>query len=103
MREIRQFYYVVVRDRYVFLVCPMLCPDGVEAGHTLCDMGGCDLSTRYDTPDDRMESGVAAWKKQLEALGDDLTMWIDIKTRQGGKGLTMWGCLPLLEASSSNK
>ena len=30
-------------------------------------------------------------------------MWIDIKTRQGGKGLTMWGCLPLLEASSSNK
>ena len=43
------------------------------------------------------------WKKQLEALGDDLTMWIDIKTRRGGKGLTMWGCLPLLEASSSNK
>ena len=81
----------------------MLCPDGVEAGHTLGDMGGCDLSTSYDTPDDRMESGVAAWKKQLEALGDDLTMWIDIKTRRGGKGLTMWGCLPLLEASSSNK
>jgi len=83
-----------LRDSYIFKVAPMLCPDGVEAGHTLCDLGGQDISEMYDKPHPKYEAGIHAWKGQLNSFGKKLAMLIDIRTRRGGKGLTMWGSLP---------
>lgn len=90
-----------LRDRYIFKLVPMLSPDGVEAGHAVCELSAADASLRYDDPSRDTDSAVWHWKSLLQATGERLCMWIDIRTQRNNEGTTMHACTPLPGAEIS--
>jgi len=59
---------VALRDRFVFVIIPMLNPDGVAKGHYRCDSRGTNLNRVYDSPDPTWQPSIACTKQMFQQL-----------------------------------
>jgi len=85
---------VILRDRFVFKIVPMLNPDGVIIGNYRCSLSGHDLNRQYLNPSAKQFPEVFAVKtmirKTLECRKIDL--YCDFHGHSRQKDLFMYGC-----------
>lgn len=59
---------IVLRDKFVFKIVPMINPDGVINGNYRCSLAGCDLNRRWKVPNKDLHPTVSAIKKFAKAF-----------------------------------
>lgn len=84
-----------LRDHFVFLVVPMLNPDGVSRGHSRMDQYGVNLNRSYNKPNAIKEPTVFHLKKLFEALTrtyrERFMMYIDFHSHASQSTSFMFG------------
>jgi len=76
-----------LRERFVFIVFPMLNPDGVQAGHTRGNSMGHDLNRYWETPPPGSEVGLV--KRSLASLHESgvyIHAFLDLHAHSGKNG-----------------
>lgn len=86
---------VVLRNHFIFLVVPMLNPDGVSRGHSRMDQFGVNLNRSYNKPDPFMEPTIYQLKKLFEGLlsayGERFFIYIDFHSHASQSTSFMFG------------
>ncbi|DBA97263.1 TPA: hypothetical protein ACH3X1_015010 [Trebouxia sp. C0004] len=95
-----------LRDKYLFMVVPMLNPDGVAFGNYRCNLGGYDLNRVWQQPDPLLHPTVHATKALLKQLhaARGVALYCDLHGHSRKHSTFMYGCeqAPSPQASSSS-
>ncbi|KAL4440863.1 hypothetical protein ABPG74_013844 [Tetrahymena malaccensis] len=83
----------LLRQFFVFLIVPMLNPDGVYNGHYRMDTFNNNLNRFYKIADPQKQPSIFAIKKLVEYLQEDkrLFFYIDLHAHAGKKGHFVYG------------
>ncbi|EAR85016.2 zinc carboxypeptidase family protein (macronuclear) [Tetrahymena thermophila SB210] len=83
----------LLRQFFVFLIVPMLNPDGVYNGHYRMDTFNNNLNRFYKIADPQKQPSIYAIKKLVEYLQEDkrLFFYIDLHAHAGKKGHFVYG------------
>eukprot|EP00796_Vickermania_ingenoplastis_P008124 gene8125-5660_t len=84
-----------LRDHFIFVVVPMLNPDGVSRGHSRMDQWGVNLNRSYNNPDPVAEPTIYQLKKLFEGLlrthRERFFMYIDFHSHASQSTSFMFG------------
>jgi len=86
-----------LRDRCVFLIVPMINPDGVVIGNQRCDLLGTDLNRVFSTPDQNLQPvPFAIWDmitKRKISMKQSFNnfFYFDVHSHSTKKGIFMYG------------
>lgn len=98
---------VALRDHFMFLIVPMLNPDGVSRGHSRMDQFGVNLNRSYNKPDPFMEPTIYHLKKLFEGLlsvyGERFFIYIDFHSHASQSTSFMFGNQLPVEVNHWNK
>lgn len=88
-----------LRSHFIFIIVPMLNPDGVSRGHSRMDQYGVNLNRSYNDPDPIQEPTIFHLKKLFEGLlstyRERFCMYIDFHSHASQSTSFMFGnCLP---------
>jgi hypothetical protein len=87
-----------LREKFIFLVIPMLNPDGVINGNNRTSLSGHDLNRNWRCPDPKRHPTIFYLKELSQNLVDrtshDVLMYLDIHGHSRQKGAFTYGCLP---------
>jgi cytosolic carboxypeptidase protein 2/3 len=85
---------VMLRNRYVFTVIPMLNPDGVVFGNYRCGLAGCDLNRTWKVPSKLLHPTIYAAKKLIRNFAKERTVDFicDFHGHSKKKNIFMYGC-----------
>lgn len=87
-----------LREKFVFLIVPMLNPDGVINGNNRTSLSGHDLNRNWRCPDPSRHPTIFYLKETTQNLVDrtphDVLMYIDLHGHSRQKGAFTYGCLP---------
>ncbi len=71
-----------LREEHIFLVLPMLNPEGVVMGNNRCSLAGCDLNRCWGNPSRVLQPTVHQFKKMLGEIGtgkgQQITVFCDL-------------------------
>ena len=83
----------LLRKHFVFLLVPMLNPDGVSNGHCRVDTLGQNLNRFYKDPDAKKQPSCYTIKKLVEHYQKDsrIFMYVDLHGHPGYRGNFMFG------------
>ncbi|EPY33151.1 metallo-peptidase, Clan MC, Family M14, partial [Angomonas deanei] len=83
----------MLRERFVFLIVPMINPDGVVRGHSRVDANGIDLNRMYSTPSQRMQPVPFCLRQLLIplAMRKQLSLFVDMHAHANKKGAFLYG------------
>ena len=86
-------YAQKLRQRLVFLVVPMLNPDGVILGNSRCSLAGDDLNRLYHEPDSRYAPSIFYLKELIKKTNSShkILMHLDFHSHSKKKGIFMYG------------
>ena len=89
-------YYQVVmmRKKFVFIIIPMLNPDGVINGNYRCNLAGNDLNRNWDTPSEVQHPTIFNAKKLIKHMGmmGRLSLYCDFHGHSKKKNSFFYGC-----------
>lgn len=98
---------VALRDHFIFLIVPMLNPDGVSRGHSRMDQFGVNLNRSYNKPDPFMEPTIYHLKKLYETLlsvyAERFFIYIDFHSHASQSTSFMFGNQLPVEVNHWNK
>lgn len=82
-----------LRQKFVFLIVPMINPDGVVRGHSRADSCGTDLNRMYRNPSFIQHPAPYCIKTMLEQLASSkrLALFIDMHAHANKKGTFFYG------------
>lgn len=82
-----------LREHFVFILIPMLNPDGVRRGHSRVDGNGVDLNRMYRNPSHTQHPSVFALKSLLLQLirDDRLALYIDLHAHANKRSTFLYG------------
>eukprot|EP00603_Paraphysomonas_imperforata_P015072 CAMPEP_0114457232 /NCGR_PEP_ID=MMETSP0104-20121206/4055_1 /TAXON_ID=37642 ORGANISM="Paraphysomonas imperforata, Strain PA2" /NCGR_SAMPLE_ID=MMETSP0104 /ASSEMBLY_ACC=CAM_ASM_000202 /LENGTH=1562 /DNA_ID=CAMNT_0001629769 /DNA_START=131 /DNA_END=4819 /DNA_ORIENTATION=+ len=87
-----------LREKFVFIIIPMLNPDGVINGNNRTSLSGHDLNRNWRCPDSTRHPTIYYLKEISQNLVDktshDVLMYIDLHGHSRQKGAFTYGCLP---------
>jgi murein tripeptide amidase MpaA len=83
----------ILRKNFVFLLVPMLNPDGVARGHCRMDIFNQNLNRYYNTPDLEKQPSCYAIRKIAEhySLDKRLFFYFDLHAHPANKGNFVFG------------
>lgn len=83
-----------LRNTFVFIIIPMINPDGVKFGNTRCSLIGVDLNRRWMDPVQSLHPEVYFVKKMIQSLNErtGIFMCCDIHSHAKKKNVFMYGC-----------
>lgn len=83
----------ILRKHFVFLLIPMLNPDGVARGHCRMDIFNQNLNRYYNTPDVQKQPSCYAIRKIVEHYNIDkrLFFYLDLHAHPANKGNFVFG------------
>ena len=83
-----------LRDEFVFVVVPMLNPDGVINGNYRCSLAGCDLNRLWDAPHKHIAPPIYALKTLMRELKrtTELTLFCDFHGHSRKENAFIYGC-----------
>ncbi|KAL1530853.1 hypothetical protein AB1Y20_001747 [Prymnesium parvum] len=83
-----------LRRRVLFLIVPMLNPDGVIVGNYRCSLAAADLNRRWAKPSSRLHPTVHALKRLLLRLQarQSIAMYVDLHGHSRKQHVFMYGC-----------
>jgi len=88
----------LLRKRYIFMLVPMMNPDGVINGNYRTSLIGKDLNRQWLKPSEATMPSVYSLKKLLGRLGSEkeasLDMFIDLHGHSRKKNVFFYGCSP---------
>ncbi len=75
----------MLREHFVFLIVPMLNPEGVVYGNYRCCEAGCDLNRKYLTPSKTFNPTIYYTKKLVRKMCHDhpLALYVDFHGHSG--------------------
>lgn len=82
-----------LRENFIFLIVPMLNPDGVIMGHNRYDADGNDLNRKYSSPSKRQQPVIYYWKQLLYELSQEnkLVFYCDMHGHSKSKSIFAYG------------
>jgi hypothetical protein len=83
-----------LRNEFVFVVVPMLNPDGVVNGNYRCSLSGCDLNRLWQAPPKHVAPCVYALKALIGELSQntELSLFCDIHGHSRKQNAFLYGC-----------
>lgn len=83
----------VALDRFIFVIVPMLNPDGVYRGHYRLDTRGVNLNRCYSCPDLALSPTIWAVKELISLLNSqgNLYAYIDLHAHASKRGVFVYG------------
>lgn len=83
-----------LRNTFVYIIVPMINPDGVKYGNTRCSLLGVDLNRRWPEPVPHLHPEVYSVKKMIQGLHEKygIFMICDIHSHAKKKNVFMYGC-----------
>ncbi len=84
---------MLLREKYVFKIIPMLNPDGVIHGNYRCSLLGCDLNRRWKSPSKLLHPTIYTAKKLIKAFSKEreLLLFVDLHGHSRRKNIFMYG------------
>ena len=84
---------IVLRNKFVFKIVPMLNPDGVINGNYRCSLAGADLNRRYKNPSKNLHPVVYAIKRLAKNFSKEreLALYCDFHGHSRRKDIFMYG------------
>lgn len=87
-----------LRSKFIFLIIPMLNPDGVINGNNRTSLSGHDLNRNWRCPDAKRHPTIYHLKEMTQNFVNktphDILMYIDLHGHSRQKGAFTYGCLP---------
>eukprot|EP00826_Nyctotherus_ovalis_P065516 TRINITY_DN9634_c0_g2_i3.p1 TRINITY_DN9634_c0_g2~~TRINITY_DN9634_c0_g2_i3.p1 ORF type:complete len:402 (-),score=75.91 TRINITY_DN9634_c0_g2_i3:457-1662(-) len=82
-----------LRENFIFLIVPMLNPDGVIMGHNRYDADGNDLNRKYSSPSKRQQPVIYYLKQLLYELSQEnkLVFYCDMHAHSKSKSIFAYG------------
>ena len=72
---------ITLREEYIFLVIPMLNPDGVILGNSRCSLAGCDVNRCWKNPKYDSQAAVFHLKQRISTIiknGNQIALYCDL-------------------------
>ena len=84
---------VVLREKFVFKIIPMLNPDGVINGNYRCSLAGADLNRRWKTSSHLLFPEVHETKKMCKNFSKErqIVLFCDFHGHSRNKNIFMYG------------
>ncbi|CAE7609655.1 AGBL3 [Symbiodinium natans] len=82
----------VLRDNFVWMVVPMLNPDGVISGNYRCGLCGMDLNRQWRSPHELLHSPVFKLKKLVAKSRSRLCTYLDLHGHSRKCGIFAYAC-----------
>ena len=86
---------VLLRQQYIFLIVPMLNPDGVILGHNRCCLNGCDLNRCWNEPNQETQPSIFYVKSLFNELylsRKEISLYCDLHGHSRKLSSFMFGC-----------
>ena len=87
-----------LRQNFIFLIVPMLNPDGVINGNNRTSLSGHDLNRNWRCPDPERHPTIYNLKEIAQFLvnktSHDVLLYLDLHGHSRQKGVFTYGCLP---------
>jgi len=97
----------LLRKRYIFMLVPMMNPDGVINGNYRTSLIGKDLNRQWLRPSENTMPSVYSLKKLLQRLGSEreasLDMFCDLHGHSRKKNVFFYGCSPKVRIGSKDE
>ena len=85
---------ILLRNKFIFKIVPMLNPDGVIVGNSRTSMSGNDLNRTYISPSEEKHPEIVALKElaeQLQEEGNRVFLFVDMHGHFSKKGSFIYG------------
>eukprot|EP00930_Biecheleria_cincta_P031414 TRINITY_DN21807_c0_g2_i1.p1 TRINITY_DN21807_c0_g2~~TRINITY_DN21807_c0_g2_i1.p1 ORF type:complete len:1414 (+),score=214.08 TRINITY_DN21807_c0_g2_i1:138-4379(+) len=85
----------VLRDNFVWILIPMLNPDGVISGNYRCGLCGTDLNRQWRQPDELLHCSVHSLKKlvsRTKRSSSNLCLYLDVHGHSRKCGIFAYAC-----------
>lgn len=85
----------VLRDNFVWILIPMLNPDGVISGNYRCGLCGTDLNRQWRQPDELLHASVHSLKKMVSRTkrsSSNLCLYLDLHGHSRKCGIFAYAC-----------
>ena len=84
---------LLLREKFVFKIIPMLNPDGVIHGNYRCSLLGSDLNRRWKNPSKLLHPTIYGAKKLIKAFAKEreLLLFVDLHGHSRRKNIFMYG------------
>ena len=84
---------IVLREKFVFKIVPMINPDGVINGNYRCSLCGADLNRRYKAPSKVLHPVVFAIKRLVKNFSKEreISLYCDLHGHSRRKNIFMYG------------
>ncbi|OLP85820.1 Cytosolic carboxypeptidase 1 [Symbiodinium microadriaticum] len=82
----------VLRDNFVWMVVPMLNPDGVLSGNYRCGLCGMDLNRQWRSPHELLHAPVFKLKKLVAKSRSKLCTYLDLHGHSRKCGIFAYAC-----------
>lgn len=78
-------YAEILRESFIFIIVPMINPDGVIYGNYRCCSSGCDLNRKYLSPSQFFHPTIYNIKKLVKQISKEnpITLYIDFHGHSG--------------------
>ncbi|EPY16032.1 metallo-peptidase, Clan MC, Family M14 [Strigomonas culicis] len=84
---------LMLREKFVFLIVPMINPDGVVRGHSRVDAAGVDLNRMYSTPSPVRHPAPFCLRQLVLPIAREnkLSLFVDMHAHANRKGTFLYG------------